>query len=312
MVAAGLTFARSRARDGVRPDRRRPAQSRPTPASEPGMAGAPMPGRGRARMRGLRRHMGLSVSPRRAEGGRAIEGRGGGMISAGGMVTASAAVEAAAMDRRRRATAAAVNRRRRLTAAATVAAAVEGQGRRRSDEATSRSQDEADESTRHGCLRLDGIALGHGRRFTGPGLGRSGGPSGTPHGRARPDRRRSSRRRSIGRNAGRPGSGCGSPWRVRPSGRTPVDLMTHSLPSRLQRPVPWPPSESNTHDLICRIEASQPIRSFTVMTDLPWTRTVKSRSRKLPSSVQRQVVCTTESGLSSVQSPTSQASSSSR
>ena len=45
---------------------------------------------------------------------------------------------------------------------------------------------------------------------------------------------------------------------------------------------------------------------------LPLDVDVKSRSRKFWSSVHRQVVCTTESGLSSSQSPTSHASSWSR
>ncbi len=47
---------------------------------------------------------------------------------------------------------------------------------------------------------------------------------------------------------------------LRPSGNTPVDLITHSLPFRVQSPSPYPPSESNTHDLICLVSGSHPMR----------------------------------------------------
>ena len=89
-----------------------------------------------------------------------------------------------------------------------------------------------------------------------------------------------------------------------PSAWTPVCLIVQRSPSRLQRPSPNPPAESNSHERIWRASGSQPMRWEMDITGLPSRFTVTSRSRKFPPSAQRQESRTEASGRSSTHSPT--------
>src|SRR5262249_20767780 len=91
-----------------------------------------------------------------------------------------------------------------------------------------------------------------------------------------------------------------------PSARTPLALIIQASSSgELHKLSVYPPSESNTHDLICLLSGSRPIRCVPDSTFRPLTRTVKSLSKKVLLASQRYEDSTRESGPSSIQSPTS-------
>ena len=59
-------------------------------------------------------------------------------------------------------------------------------------------------------------------------------------------------------------------------------LTTQRSPSRLHRPSPKPPSESNSQDRNCRASGSQPIRWLTVITVLPATLDRERADQEVP------------------------------
>src|SRR5262249_55313649 len=50
---------------------------------------------------------------------------------------------------------------------------------------------------------------------------------------------------------------------VCPLGNTPAVSITQEFPSRVHRPSPYPPRESNVHDLICPVSGSKPTSCWT-------------------------------------------------
>src|SRR5271157_3151571 len=95
---------------------------------------------------------------------------------------------------------------------------------------------------------------------------------------------------------------------VRPSFRTPVDLITQRSPSRAANPSEKPPSEPNTQERMCFCLGSHPRRWVPVLEALPRILTWNDRRRYDWFSDQQHVVRTSASSLSSIQSPTSHSS----